>query len=567
MTARTLGTAFPKQIHSLPPPPPPPPSNDGKQASHPPAPIVANPLLQKIQPSGKSPTHPLTAQPPKKVAAIPQVSAADAKKAEKLLKQGVELAKKQKLEPAFKAFQKAYQLDPNNERTARSLGKVLLLGGHPLDGLEVLSEFLGRFPESQIVRVMRVSIGEAILPEMQAALSSAPKDQQAKDQQAQIAQAAQEILLMTLSDQAHLAKAQAPQLRESLQALESELGQAHGKPKEAKLAALAGLQSQAEQMFTLSNFQPELRPLGIACLGLAARFAKADSDGEIRSQAKIFEAYQALAEGKNDAAIAAFEAARTEGFQQLGGGDAAKGETLLRQKYGQARKAVQENKPEEAKKALEGLPTALLTAFEFMEDIESRQLIPVNLGVLKAWEDRVNQEHRAKSADANGFCGQFGQFIDMLWGDPTSLDLIAKEAAAEQELIGMVRERLQKGESKTILEALQSLAETGPDKVKARAKLAYDQTKAGQFDGGPIKVGRLIRYASNAKPEDKVGTEILTEAAALSEQSSDASSATLYAVVRLLSRNPDQVKRGAEGYDKQNEKIEKAKSEKAKKSS
>lgn len=559
MTPPALGTAFPK---SLPlPPPPAPPVADKKAAATAPS-IVANPLLQKLQPSGKSPSHPLTAQAPKSVTAIPPVSAADAKRAEKLLKEGIDLAKKNKLEPAFKAFQKAYKLDPNNEKTARSVAKVLNLAGQPLEGLMVCSEFLARFPGSQLVRGMRAAIGEAVLPELQSMFSRAPKEKQA-----QIAQTAQDVALMTLSDQALLAKSQAPKLREALQALESELSQAHDKPVQAKLEILGQLQAQAEQMFTLGNLEPELRSLGIASLAVAARFAAADANSEIRSQAKLFEAYQAMAEGKNEAAITAFEAVRSEGFKQVGGGDAVKGEASLREKFAKARKAVQENKPEEAKKALEGLPMALLTAHDFLESAESQKLVPANLGILKAWEERVDQEHTAKSADANGFWGKVGQAWDALCGSPNNLDRIAKESASEKELIGKVRERLQKGESKTILEALQALAETGPESVKARAKQVHEQVKAGQFDSGTILVGRLIRYASTSKPEDKVGAEILDEASKPSDQISNESSATLYGVVGLLSRNAEQSKRAGESYAKQVEKIEKAKAEKAKKPS
>jgi hypothetical protein len=564
MTPPATATAFPKSLPLPPSPAPAPAAAENKPAETAPS-IVANPLLQKLKPSGKSPSHPLTAQPPKSVASVPPVSAADAKRAEKLLKDGIDLAKKNKLEPAFKAFQKAYKLDPNNERTARSVAKVLNLAGQPLEALMVCGEFLARFPGSQVVRAMRAAIGEAILPEMQRMLSSAPKEKQAK-----IAQTAQEVLWMTLTDQAILTKSEAPKLREELQALESGLGQAHGKPTPTKLGALAQLQAQAENLFTLANLpflppqeaeaiQKELRSLGIATLATAARFAAADSDPEVRSQAKLFEAYQAMAEGKNDAALAAFETVRSEGFKQLGGGDAAKGEALLREKFAKALKASQEKKPEDAKKALEGLPTALLTAHDFLESAESQKLVPANLGILKAWEERVDKEHTAKSADANGFFGKIGFAWDTLWGNPTNLDLIAKDSAAEKELIGKVRERLQKGESKTILEALQALAETGPEGVKARAKLVHEQVKAGQFDSGPILVGRLIRYASTAKPEDKVGAEILDEASKPSDQISNESSATLYGVVGLLSRNPDQFKRAGESYAKQVEKIEKAK--------
>lgn len=563
MTAPALGTAFPKTLHQLPPAPPPPAPKGVNKPADAATPIVANPLLQKLQPSGKSPSHPLTANPPKSVAAVPPVSPANAKQAEKLLKEGVELAKKNKLEPAFKAFQKAYQLDPNNERTARSLGKILNLVGQRFDGLMICSEFLGRFPGSLLVRTMRAAIGEAMLPELQAMLSKAPKEKQA-----QISQMANEVLLVTLTDQAILAKAKAPELRTALQALEGELGQAHAKPVAAKLEVLSMLQTQAEEMFTLANLpslppqeadgiQKELRSLGLASLAVAARFAAADSNPEIRSQAKLFEAYQALAEGKVDAALGAFEAVRREGCQGIGGGDAAKGEALLREKFAKARKAAQENKPEEAQKTLEGLPMALLTAHDFLESADNQKLIPANLVILKAWEERVDKEHTAKSADANGFCGQIVQAWDTFWGNPTSLELIAKDAAAEKELIGKVRERLEKGESRTILEALETLAATGADPVKARAKLAYDQVKAGQFDSGTIMVGRLIRYASTAKPEDKAGDEILTEAS--NEKVSKESSASLYGVVGLLSRNTEQAKRAGESYNKVVEKIEKTK--------
>jgi tetratricopeptide (TPR) repeat protein len=216
MTSPAISSAQPKALPFASPLPPPPANEEKKNGSAPS--IVANPLFRKLQSSGRTPSHPLTANPPKSAAkeevVIAKVSAADAKRAEKLLNDGILLAKKNKLEQAFKIFQKAYQLDPNNEQIARSVAKVLNLGGQPLKGIMICSEFLRRFPNSLIIRGMRAAIGESLLPQMQAMLSAAPKDQKP-----QIAQAAQEIFWVTMTDQALLAKAQAPQMRTALKAL------------------------------------------------------------------------------------------------------------------------------------------------------------------------------------------------------------------------------------------------------------------------------------------------------------------------------------------------------------
>lgn len=517
-------------------PPPPPPG------AKPVEPIEINPdspLLKLLKQENRTPSHILTLKPP--ADAEKKVTPVDVQKADQAFRQAEVHAKRGRIDEAFKSLEKAYVLNPNDEKIAAALSEVLAVGGQPLIAHGVMSEFLERHPDSYIMRTGRINLSQALVGQIQ---SIAP---QADDKErAELAKQADFLLTLSAVDQAMVFYSEAASVREKLASFEKDSQKVHGADLATKAAVLQNLQGQGQALLELAKLPAlqgpegaeivkELKALGTETTDVVIRFAEGDSDPQVKEQVLPLKANKALALGQTDSALELYEDYRNLECKKLGGGDAEKGLSSLREKFAKAETLSKENKIEEAHLLVKDIPPGLLLAHDLLEKVQGEKLLRTNLAAIKVWRDEVNSTYEIKRANSSD-----GAW-DLLWGNQTDRQKVDVDQTKELNLISEVKGRLTTGKNKTILEALKDIYEHDSDpEMKDSALLMMAKTGMNPFF--TTSAGRLVNFASSTSPSSEDGAKLLDAAKELAggDDEKKKIAAVLYGAIAMNSRDSSQ---------------------------
>lgn len=506
---------------------------------------VLNGILKK---TGRVPTHPLTAQPPKPKA---EVTAADAKKAEDFRKKGDEYIGKKNLKKALGYYQNAHKANPNDPKILLSLAKAEHLSGDLLRAHDHYNELLASDPGLLEVRALRGDAVQGILAHMQKIAPKIPKEKQQE-----FLLTGQMLTLELSMDRAALLAHGVDKEIEGLKQAEKELEKLHGKSKAEKEQICQRLLAMAMDAINLAQLpaanpkDAELIPEKLNLLtreifAILARFAHADSDPALKRLAPLFLAYQRLGEGKTEDAIQAFEIVREEGFKSLGGGDAAKGEGILKDKLDKAAKAFAAKDGPAVEKIMSEIPPGLADAHAYLKTFESEKTRMMSLVAVAAWEEDVDAFYQKKARDADGFWDQPGVFWDTVWGNQSSQDKIAKEHRRDMNLVHAVRMRLATGKAATLEAALKNVEATETGELKGQATVALAKAAKGE-DQGVLPLSKVLSFT--AKPKmDKGSAEALMSTADLAGTFGGRPKLRTLMYYAVYSSSPDPVQKAKAG--------------------
>lgn len=517
----------------------PPPSPAGDKPIDPIEIKTDSPLLKLLQLDNRTPSHILTLKAPadkeKKVTPV------DIQKADQAYRQAEVHAKRGRIKEAYQALEKAYVLNPNDEKIAMALSEVLAIGGQALVAHGLMTEFLERHPESSNMRSGRINLSQALVGHIQ---SIAPQADEAERKE--LAEKAQFFLTLSAVDQAMIFYAEADQVREKLKSFENQGDKVHGADLATKASVLQNLQGQGQSLLELATLPalqgPEgaeivktLKALGTETTDAVIRFAEADSDPQVKEQVLPLKANKAMALGETEKALDLYQSYRESECKKLGGGDFDKGLSILREKFGKAEALGKENKLEEAAKELDGIPQGLLLAHDLLEKVQGEKTLRANLAACKVWRDEVTSTYEARRAKASD-----GAW-DLLWGNQTDRQKVDVDETKETNLISEVQGRLRTGKNKTIIEALKDIYNTDPDpEMKESALLWIAKSGGSPFLSSPA--GRLVSYVSSSSPSSEDGAKLLKDANELAGGDEDGkkTAALLYSAVALNSHDASQ---------------------------
>lgn len=510
---------------------------------------LLNGILKK---SGRVPTHPLTAKTPQGETPAKEVTPADAKKANSFRLKGDEHFKKENFKKALAYYEMARKANPGDAQILLSLAKAEHATGNLLHAHDHYNELLASDPSQLVVRALRSDANQAILMQMQ---RMAPKIK--PEQQAEFIKMGQMLTLEMAADRATLLAHNADKELEGLKGMEQTLATLHGKPKADKERACQALLAMAMDTLDLAQLpaqdpkDAELIPekLGLMTkeiFGVLARFAKADPDPALQRLAPLFEGYQALLEGNTEAAMKSFEVVREEGLKVLGEGDAEKGEKILQERMEKAAKALAANDPAGAEKIYqEEIPPGLADAYIYLKQFEAQKTRMVSLVATAAWEEDVNARHAEGAKKANGFWSMFGEFVDVVGGDPTEQDKLAIAARKELNLVHAVRDRLALGKANTLEEALKDVEATETGELKDQATAQLDQIAKGE-DPGILPLSKVVELTKKPKMSSDAAGTLMSFADSMGTFGGRPKMRTLlYAAVQSFSKDKEHQDRAA----------------------
>ncbi|MFO1464166.1 MAG: tetratricopeptide repeat protein [bacterium] len=522
------------------------PGKSGPEAS-PKMPFQGSHVLEGIlKKTGRVPTHPLTAQPPQPEGpSSKEVTPDQAKKAESFRRKGDEYFKKENFKKALGYYQKAHQTNPGDVRILLSLAKAEHATGDLFQAHDHYNELLLLDPSLLQVRALRTDANLSVLAQMKQIMPRVPKEKQAE-----FVKTVQILQLELGLDRAALLAHNADKEIEGLKAAEQGLAKLHGKSKAEKEKACQQLLGMAMETLDLAQLPPldpkdaklipeKLGMLAKEVFGVLARFAKADNDPALQRLAPLFEAYQALTDGRTEDAVKAFETVREQGLKLLGDGDAAKGEKALLEKLEKAGKSIAAKDGASAEKIFqEEIPPGLADAYGFLKQYEGEKTRMASLVATNAWEEEISSRYTASAKDANGFWGQFGQAWDIANSQDTSLDKLAKEERKELDLLAAVRSRLALGKSVNIEGALKDIVATESGDLKDRAAAFLAKLASGS-DTGSLPVLKLIRLSGQAKLDTGTADTLLSSADLIGTFGAcPKTRSAIYGTVSILSGDP-----------------------------
>jgi len=490
----------------------PPPGNDpqanpdtGTDGAKP-TPFFGSHLLGEIiQTTGRVPTHPLTAQPPKPDAPKKEVSPQAVKKAESFDKKAQEYLDKKNYKKALAYYKMALDQNPNDGAAQLGRAKMEHATGDLLAAHDHYTDLLAADPSSQEVKALRSNVDQIILQNFQQMAPRVPKEKQAE-----FMKMAQTLLLESTMDRASLLAHNADQELEGLKSKEKMLAEFHGKSKQEKEAACQTLLGIAMDTLDIAQLPPldpkdatlipeKLGAISKEVLGVLARFAAADEDPALKRLAPLFAAYQALLDGNNKDAETAFRTVREDGMKLLGNGDAEKGEKLLKEKIEKANKAIQENDPATAEKIFqEELPPGLADAYLFLQQIDAARTQSLSLFAVDAWEEQIYSRYDGLKKDAKGFWSKPGLVWDGVWGNKNNIDKLDEKMRGEINVVSAVRGRLSTGRCANIEEALKDVVATESGDLKDGAAAALGMAKAG-IDPGTFPLSKLMGLVNDSR--------------------------------------------------------------------
>lgn len=270
------------------------------------------------------------------------------------------------------------------------------------------------------------------------------------------------------SDRALLLALSSNAEKDKLNSLEKQLEKLHegeSVPVQTRQETLAMMELMAKQYLALAEtkqsgvqnselVRKELNGLAQKAFELLGKFAKADSDPQIKRRSGLYEGYALLAQGKID----------------------------------------------EATKVLEPFRKDIPEIEKILGTLEKNKLRMVNLAALDAWSV-YNKEGSAIQSDAQS--GLLGKAIGGIegWFRSDGKDFRDDTKAhwkSEVAFVAELKSRIESGKADTILQAMQLIEKDGPESMKAEAKY-YINYNDSLITGYPL--GALVHLVDKLPPE------------------------------------------------------------------
>lgn len=463
----------------------------------------------------------------------------DPEAANKILTDADKMYKAKNHKKAFELYQKAFAADPKNGQVVLRLARLAFEMQDPISAHDYISFYIDTNPDDWKKRGVRLQVNEFILQAMEANFKSLKDNEKAEAQQI-----VQQCVYETLLDNAIVLANTSSEQIEGLKKNEKEMEGLHKGKQEDKLKVLGAINANIQkmtQMIAIAQTDPkngpkvrtELTKIASEAYGLLFRFANADEDPEIKKLAPSFEASYLLAQGKVDEAQRPLQTVRSEGYKKLGDGDEAKGREKLLKLIADAKKLMEEKKPEEAQKLFADVSPVFYEAHVLLERIEGEHLLRANQAVMEIWKKETRDKWNKKRDDANsGFAfvgGSISAAFRGIVGDgKTTFDDINEEIGKEEDLHHAVMKRLNSGSATTIKAALEDIKakESGALKDSATELLASSSV-----------VNSLITYTSTTKTDAASERAILSTVKTMGVFGGSADASNTAALIQFHSRD------------------------------
>ncbi|HKX11608.1 MAG TPA: tetratricopeptide repeat protein, partial [bacterium] len=189
---------------------------------------------------------------------------------------------------------------------------------------------------------------------------------------------------------------------------------------------LALAETQQPNVGSAELVRKEMNALASQSFDLLAKFAKADSDPEIKKRASLYEGYSLLAQGKVDEAVKTFKPHRAE----------------------------------------------LPEIEKILGTIEKQELRMVNLAALDTWEVYNEEGSAIQTDNQNGVLGKGIGLIEGAFRDDGKdfRDDTKARWKGQVAFVAELRSKIESGKADTILDAMKLIEADGPESMKADAR-------------------------------------------------------------------------------------------------